>query len=186
MRDELPLDADTQVFTYISPGGWATRRLSEVRPELPAANPLVAWHVGEPKAPAYEGHAFRFVNSRRLSEDVIDDARWCAGRVWWARLFGRRFPNHAIFDAFEITPRELGLEGELPAPAPTAEPDLLALAAEAEAMARRAHEMYNALRPAHPYSYACAINARDALEELAKQLRGDALDFHPDVQGSGS
>lgn len=36
-------------------------------------NPLVAYHVGDPKSPAYEG--FRFVDSRRLPAAVIDDAQ---------------------------------------------------------------------------------------------------------------
>jgi hypothetical protein len=192
MTDELPLDDDPRVFTYISPGGWATRRLSEVRPEPPAPNFLVAWHVGEPKAPAYEGQRFRVVDSRRLSADTIHDAMWYASRVWWARLHERlrlglhqaMLAQRAALDAFGLKPKDLGLGRDLPAPLPAAEPDLLALAAEADGLARRLHDIYNTLRPAHPYSWSLAMQARDTLEELAKQLRDDALDFHPDVQGS--
>lgn len=63
----------------------------------------------------------------------------------------------------------------------TTELDLLALATETDTLSRRLHGMYQDLRTAgHAYAWASALQARDALDELAEQLRDDALNCHPD------
>lgn len=67
---------------------------------------------------------------------------------------------------------------------PEPAPNLLALAAEVDGLARRLDEMYQVLRPAYPYAWSTALDLRGRLEGLAEQLRDDALDAHPDAQRS--
>lgn len=53
-----------------------------------AANPLVTWEIGEPKAPMYD--SFTVVNSRKLDQESIDAGWYAQWQVRWERWWRER------------------------------------------------------------------------------------------------